>query len=1189
MAIPYSVRRGIVAVLLLIAFVLQGTTSVLAGTTGAISGSVVDPQSNQPVSGARVTATSPSQSSATTSDAGGRFTFVSLTPDTYTISAAADATRDYASVSGVTVQADQTVTVSLQQPTKLKVIGTVTSRAANVLVKPGTTADVYSINSVTQDKASALGGGGTLNQAWSAISSVPGVYVAPSQGGYIGAGATVSIRGGDYDQIGYELDGVPVNRAFDNYPSGPVSSLGQGELQVYTGAPAANAEANGISGYINQVIRTGTAPASRNLTLAIGSPIFYNKVAFEAGGANPSRTFSYYIGAGAYNQSYRYYDQYNGASLQHDWGAPLADCAAAPSGFASRGAAPSCYQPNGTPYTNTSYLPSFVLGPYNLISVAGVQTRDTVANFHFGIPRKDGNRDDVQVLFDNNFINNPAYISTNDQGGGQFLNDIGVGVPPYFDGYQSSIPQGTVLPTTFTGGQANYYLFPQSPNGRPLGLANCSITNPTTQGGGCIQPDRRDAFVNNQGIGKLQYQRNFGTSAFLRVYGYTYYSDWLQTGPQSNWMNYLGYVPGDYELTSHTRGVSAQFTSQLNSKNLFSIQGSYTTSTVLRDNNTQFLDNGGSLTSFRSVGGLLVNGSSPGNGVCYTAAGGAGAHTAVPCFNADGSAFAGGVGAFTYRQQFNGTVTPAAGTCGTGPCQYLVVGNGQYATYNQVRPRFTAFSITDQWKPTDRLNIDIGLRYDGFQFQGADTTQSLARTFNYAAWNAQFPTQQQFNVSGATNTYSAWQPRLGMTYTVSPTTVLRAAYGRYAQAPNSAFEQYNYLASEAANLNRNFVRIAGFTTPSHAVRPSIANSFDMSYEHQFNRDTSIKFSPFTRKTQDQIQQFYLDQKTNFVSGVNVGSQTSQGLELEIDKGDFSRNGLAARLTYTYTNSYVQYSRFNGISVVDTFNAGIANYDKFTRAGGGAPCYTTGGAADALCAAGSIANPYYNAPIQPLMDPNGKYAPYSLFPAGIVSAPAAAYGAPHVASLILQYKHGPLAVTPSVQFAGGIRYGLPLGNQGVVPNTCTGAVGGSPGSDPRYPYGAPGGAPFDAATCGTTLPDGSQFAIPNVYSKRFDNVGGYAAPNNIALHTQISYDVSKRISLVGTFANIVNRCFGGSKVPWAVNHACNYTLTYGGGAGPQPVGNVFNPGDAIQPFLRSPYDPTFPGFPFNMSFEARIKL
>jgi hypothetical protein len=1202
-AIPYSVRRGIVAVLLLIAFVLQGTTSVLAGTTGVINGSVVDPQSNQPISGARVTAASPSQSATTTSDATGRFSFVSLAPDTYTISAPATATRDAVSVSGVTVQADATVSVSLQQPTKLKVIGSVTSRAASALVKPGTTADVYSINAVTQDKASAMGGGGTLNSAWSAISTVPGVYVAPNQAGYIGAGPSLSIRGGDYDQIGYEFDGVPVNRAFDNYPSGPASSLGQQELQVYTGAPAANAEANGISGYINQVIRTGTAPASRNLTLAIAAPTLYNKVSFEAGGANPARTFSYYIGAGAYNQAYRYYDQYNGASLQHDWGAPLAQCSGTP-----QLETPSCYSANGAAYTNTPYLPSYVLGPYTTDGVSGVKVRDTVANFHFGLPRKDGNRDDIQFLYDNNFINNEAYNSTNDQGGAQFLNDIGVGVPPYVDAFQSSLQTGTLLPVTFTGGGTTIYPFPQSPFGRSMGSAvttNCSLAFQSTQSGGCIQPNRRDAFNNNQSIVKLQYQHNFGTNAFLRVYGYTYYSDWMQTGPQSTWMNYLGFVPSDYELESHTRGVSAQFTDQINSQHLLSIQGSYTTASTLRDNNQESINGfyGPNSRNRYTVIGGLVDSSNPGNGICYNLA-----RVAVNCYNGSGSNLnSANNGFFTLQQAISPTGVPAAtGTCGGGPCQYLVLNNGLYATYNNVMPKFAAASITDQWKPTDRLNISLGLRFDQFQFNGSDTTNGgLARTFYYNAWNAQFPTAQQINTSGQTFTYDILQPRIGATYTVDPRTVLRASYGRYAQAPNTAFMQYNFLQSSAPINLAGFVKNGIGNTPGHgSIRPSIANNYDFSLEHQFNGDTSFKLTPFLRKTQDQIQQFYLDQKTSFVSGVNVGAQTSQGFELEVDKGDFSRNGLAARLSFAYTNSYITYKRLgNGVGVIDGFNTAISAYNALTRGGGGAACYfpavtnaggtvlnpATAGTPDPACAAGSVANPYYNAPTQALMDPNGKYATYDTFPGGIGAGGYSQYGAPYVATLLLQYKHGPLAITPALQFSGGQKYGVPLSTPGIDPTACTttptvqATLAGSTATDPRYPYGGAGGGVYNAAQCGV----GS--AIPNPFTGRFDNVGAFTAPNQIQLHTQITYDINKRVTLVGNFANIVNRCWGGTKVPFAVNHACGYFATAGAGSGPVPAGNVYNPGDNIQPFLATPYNPTFPGFPFNMYFEARIKL
>jgi hypothetical protein len=1217
-AIPHQVRRGVLAVLLLIAFVLQGTTSVLAGTTGVINGSVVDPQSNQPVSGARVTATSASQSAVTTTGADGKFSFISLNPDTYTISVAETSTRDASSTSGVTVQADQTVNVNITQPTKLKQIGSVTSRAAGALVKPGTTADVYSINAVTQDKASGVGGGGNLNSAWSAIATVPGVFIAPNQAGYIGAGASISIRGGDYDQIGYELDGVPVNRAFDNYPSGSLSSLGQQELQVYTGATPANSEAEGISGYINQVIRTGTAPASRNLVLAVGTPIFYNKVAFEAGGANPGRTFSYYIGAGAYNQSLRYYDQYNGASLQPNYGAPLTPCPDAT--FIG------CHGPQGQDYTNGGASAAYVLGPYNYNAPAGVQDRDTVANFHFGLPRKDGNKDDIQLLFDNNFINNPSYDSTNDAGGAAFLNNSGLGVPYYTDTYTFvGAPPGTVLPVGYTGGGTTPYFFPQSPMGRQFGQVACGFTTQGIQNG-CIEPDRRDAFNNNQSVLKLQYQHNFGTNAFLRVYGYTYYSNWLQTGPQSNYADYIGYVPSDYELSSHTRGLSVNFSDQLNSQHLLSIQGSYTTSNTLRDNNTQDVAafyNSARLNG-RTVVGLLVDGSNPLNGICYAPGG-----TAVPCFNSGGSDLNRGVthggttpfpGFFNLLQAANGTVTPASGTCGAGPCQYLVVENGQHATYNTVVPKFSAFSITDQWKPTDRLNVNLGLRFDRFEFDGSSTTGTPARTFFYNAWNNQFGGAglTQLNTSGQVEAYNVIQPRLGFTYTVNPTTVLRASYGRYGQAPNSAFEQYNFLQQDAPPGLANFVRFGVGNTPAHAIRPEVSNNYDFSYEHQFKGDTSIKFTPFLRKTQDQIQQFFLDQKTNFVSGLNVGRQTSEGFELEVDKGDFSRNGLAGRLSFTYTNSYINYTRLsNGLSVIDPFNQAIAQYNGFTRNGGGSPCYATAttdpvtggvipGAAAPGCPAGSIANPYYNAPTQPLMDVNANYPTFDTFPGGIGAGGYTSFGAPYVLTAIVQYKHGPLSITPALQFSGGSRYGVPLATGGIFPNQCQGGLGGSPNSDPRYFYGAPGGAPYDVSTCLATQTnpntpavaantqglgaDPTYLAVPNPYTHRFDGVGGFVSPSQILLHTQVTYDVNKRLTLVGNFANIVNRCFGGTKVPFAVNHACNYVATYGAGGGPAPlVGGLYNPGQNVQPLLATPYLPTFPGYPFNMYFEARIKL
>ena len=141
---------------------------------------------------------------------------------------------------------------------------------------------------------------------------MPGAYVPPNQ---VGVNQTVYIRGGYYDQIGYEYDGVPINRSFDNYPGNSETTLGQQELQIYTGGGEADANATGLAGFINQVIKTGTYPGYATGGLAFGTPTFYHDARVEAGGSTPDRMFSYYVGVSGTNQDLRYFDQFNGASL----------------------------------------------------------------------------------------------------------------------------------------------------------------------------------------------------------------------------------------------------------------------------------------------------------------------------------------------------------------------------------------------------------------------------------------------------------------------------------------------------------------------------------------------------------------------------------------------------------------------------------------------------------------------------------------------------------------------------------------------------------------------------------------------------------------------------------------------------------------------------------------------------------
>jgi hypothetical protein len=1197
-------KRGAIAFLLILTFVFQGTTAVLAGTTGEISGIVVDASTNKPLAGVPVTASSPSQVATTRTDQYGRFAFISLAPDTYTVGAAKTDTHDPGNVSAVTVQADQQITVSIPTNTTLQTIGRVGVRAQSALVKPGTIVDVYSVSAVTQDKAAQLGGGGNLNSAWSALASVPGVFVTPGQMGYIGAGATLSIRGGDYDQIGYEFDGVPVNRSFDDYPSGTLSSLGQQELQVYTGSNPNNSQASGLSGYINQVIRTGTAPAYKTLTAATGFPAYYGKLAFETGGANPSRTFSYYLGLGAYNQDFRFFDPYNGASLSQQYGSGLIACDYTVSTPPS-----SCFGPHGADYTNGGLTAADALGPANIDGTHETQVRDTVFNSHFGIPKSDGTKDDVQVLLDIDHLGTTAYTSAADIGSPAFVNNLFGSQPFYLDGYQYSGKIGSVLDPTTAGGLVTPYLFPGSPTGRST-FANLPYNLEGSQS-------------NDQNIFKLQYQHNIGTNAFVRVYGYTYYSDWLMVDPTAGFSEYyigtFGAFSPDYELSSHARGGSIEFSDQLNSQHLLTIVGNYTTASTIRDNNTEWFNGvyGENTVNARTAIGVVVNAAAPTSGYCFSNAG-----VAVSC----GYSHANTTGAqyLTLQQALAGDNLTLPATCAlpgvaSTTCEYLTVGNGEYATYNTVVPRFGAVNISDDWKPNDKLDISVSLREDQFQFATSSQNDNAARQLYYNSFNlfncfakgtptvytntngpgAACPAGQYspniINQNGGVTTYDVLQPRAGFTYSVNPSTVVRGSYGRYTQAPNSAFEQYDALQANQPYLLYNTYGFQqyGFTSSLHHVGPEISNNYDLSLEKSFGSDLSIKLTPFYRSTQGQIQQFFLSVVTGFVSGLNVGQQTSKGVEFELDKGDFSRNGLAAKLSFAYTNSNIRYTALSGGgTVLDPINYNIKQYNAYTSycasnpnvpkcAGGttqsgaaGAPCYTTTGAADPTCAAGDIANPYWNLPAEPLINTNSSFATYDILP-GTPGDNGNAYGAPYVTTLLAQYKHNRFSITPALQLVQGQKYGTPETTYGVAPDLCTGVI--------------PGTSRYDIATCGGTggffgnVP-GYAFVVPDQQTGNFDSLGAFTEPSLLLLHVQASYDVNKRITLVGTFANLYHACFGGSKVPWSVGGACAY--------GPNnffPIGNNYNPGNTIQPFLANTYSPEFNTLPFNAYVEARIKI
>ncbi len=1185
--------------------VLATAGRLWAGSTGGLSGTLTDSMTGAPIANAKVTVASPSQVATRTTDAAGTFTFLSLAPDTYTVSAE-KAGYDAVSTSGVTVTADQVQRLTLNSGKALRTIGAVRSRSSQDLVRPGTVTDTYTVNAATQERITGLTGGGSLNQAYSALAATPGVFVPSGQSGWSQT-AGVTIRGGTHSQIGYEFDGVPVNVGINGFSGTNLSTLGQQEIQVYSGSAPLNSEAQGLSGYVNQVVKTGTYPGFTIGELGVGGP-FYHKAAFEFGGATKNRLFSYYFGVLGANQAFRVADNFNGTSYTPTYGLAY-DVLPCPGGPTSLNFA-GCYQAS-TPGGLGVGPGGFVKAPIGYLSPAYQQDRENVVNLHLGLPHRDGTKDDVQLLYQTGGITSTSYSSAN---------DLGVAPYAYPAGYQYNGAIGTLLPANYTS-LVSRYAFPHATVGQQ------------------IPANLRDAQQNNQSIVKLQYQHNMG-NAYVRLYGYSLYSNFLFDAPNgaSSPARFTFGNPPDYKLWTHTSGYSAELADQITSKHLLLAQASYTHTPSVRDNSTSWA------TRPSAAFAVAVDSTNPSNGLCYGVAGGVA--TPASCQTRDGQA-----SFVTYRSVLGigGATAPAslAGTtCGGGPCAYYAVDNGLQGAYNTVVQNTIAANLSDQWKPTANLTFDFGLRFHDYRISGADTSGG-ARPFWFNAYNQDFcvnanpgstPTSKASLKVGVTapcsaangggNTYVPtalsnapaeynfveYEPRVGVTYAAGRSDVFRLSYGKYSQPAPTSFQQYNtHQQNLAAYLAGRFYKY-GYTGSGHAIPPQESFNLDGSWEHGFKgSDTSLKITPFYRTTRNELTEFFIDPVNQLTSGLAVGSLRTSGLEFQIRKGSFERNGLSALLSYTYTHARIKYYTLpGGGSILSPINNDIRTYNAYTSfcaanandarcgattaaSGKAAACFAASGAPDAACGAGSIANPYWNAPVQNILDPGGSYVPTDPVVA-TTGLGVNGYTVPHVAALVLNFRHNGFAFTPSLQFQGGQQYGSPEANAGIDPASgCAPLAGATTTNDPRYPYGAAGGAAFDALTCTAALN-----AIPNVFTKQFDRIGAFTSPSQLLASFTASLDVSKRVTLSLTAANVYNQCFGGTKAAWTgigSPHICAYQSGEIS-RGTAPTGNAYNPSATFDPFGQNPYY-AYPGpytmgvinpsAPFSLFLNARVKL
>ena len=1107
-AVTAAVRTVTVTAIALMLSLGLTITGARAGTTGSVIGRVIDASTRAPLAGVTVVASSPSQTAVSVTDQSGGFRFLSLSPDVYTLRFEKPG-YETLTQPGVIVFADQVQTLDIALEAHVRTIARVTSHATGSLVRSGTTGDVYSVDATTASATASLVGPGALNSAYGAIASIPGVALDAGEAGWF---QTVHIRGGDIDQVGYELDGIPVNRAYDNAPMTMLSSLGQQELQVYTGGVPASADAQGISGYVNQVIKTGTYPGYGTATLGIGGPAFYHRAALEVGGATPDRRLTYYVGIGGANQDLRYYDQSNGAGALASFFYPMNDVPGA----------------NGYVYVgNEPGIPLFASGI--AYAIGTTEQRDTIANVHLRIPRHNELHDDIQLLYLTSEVWALYYSSQNDLG--PVASALG---PLTWD--DSSVYTGSLLQPVVPSKIVPYY-FPSSPTNRPFNAAL-----PATQ---------RDANDNGVAIVKLQYQHAFSTRAFLRAYGYTLYSNWFINGPNTAAQPYYGAELADYEIPDHTFGGDVNLTDQMSDKHLLSVTANFTGSNLQRYY-VGYIRPTYTLTEF-------MNGSS-----CVDPATGA----IVPCYpNPSGS------------PDYIGTNTtpvptaPAPGVAGN----WIAVNNTFPAAINQVHPRFTGFSVSDEWQPSDKLTVNAGLRIEDFKYLFGDTGYSNpVRQFLFAQFDADYCVLNNYStpfwnglgpcpvvggvqtvhpnlMNGNAGSYAVtrWQPRLGFTYMLNPDTVVRGSAGVYARPPNTSWVQYNVEQTDLPSFLAQHFYAYGFNTPDHLIRPDTSYNYDFSLErHVHGTDLSFKITPFYRSTRDQLQNFYIDPQGGLESGLNVGNQRSYGVELAVQKGNFARDGLSFQFAYTYTNSKIRYQNFSGTSanVIDQLNGYIEQYNSYTagcaanenqpQCGNGA--YAANGAPSFVVNGVTVPNPYYCPTVsaacpyatQPLLDHSAFYTTYDVIPGPFAGTNG--YAVPHVASLVVNYRRGKWAITPTIAYSSGASYGAPTVWPGYIPQSCTGQP--PMNGQPAIPQLLSNGMANPAGCSDNGL---LPLFLPDPYNGyHFDSLGAFKEPWRLTIGMGFSYDITPRIGVQLNVANLVDHC-GQRGYAWDNPNICVY--------------------------------------------------
>ena len=235
---------------LIFSFSLLLNSILFSGTTGKITGRVIDKETGMPLPGANVIIVGTSTGAAT--DADGYYTILNVQPGQYTVKASMIGFTPQ-KVTKVIVRADLTTTVNFKMTTEV-----ITSEEVVVVAEAPV---------VIKDLAGS-------HQTISAkeVESLPVTSVGEVLGLQAGVSSDFSIRGDGQGQVLFRVDGISMRDARSNQPISDIPLSAVQEISVQKGG--FSAEYNNVrSGVVNVVSKEGSPDKySGTLTFKIKPP-----------------------------------------------------------------------------------------------------------------------------------------------------------------------------------------------------------------------------------------------------------------------------------------------------------------------------------------------------------------------------------------------------------------------------------------------------------------------------------------------------------------------------------------------------------------------------------------------------------------------------------------------------------------------------------------------------------------------------------------------------------------------------------------------------------------------------------------------------------------------------------------------------------------------------------------------------